>query len=214
MKLFVTKNWKVLTGLAVTSTIAYLLLKDKKEEEDKSGFLGSPTNKVVTMTLSNNTGSQQTQTLFNAFTDTNNPLVGVSISGSSLSEFNKSLLSEPIRINQIEVRATGANQSVQSQNIITKVCKDASGVSDTDFYNPYVSPNQFQSGITIVQPNNLVLNGVCFLQYPVEANTSVSLIFRYDVVQNKVVPEQKLVAAPVRVIGKHKNKRRRSWFRF
>ncbi len=210
MKSFITKNWKVLTGLAITSTVAYLLLKDKKEEEDKSGFLGSPTNKVVTMTLSNNTGSQQTQTLFNAFTDTNNPLVGVSISGSSLSEFNKSLLSEPIRINQIEVRATGANQSVQSQNIITKVCKDASGVSDTDFYNPYVSPNQFQSGITIVQPNNLVLNGVCSLQYPVEANTTVNLVFRYDVVQNKV-PEQKLVAVPVS--GKYKKKKRKFLFR-
>ncbi len=211
MTSFITKNWKVLTGLAVTSTIAYLLLKDKNEEEVQSGFLGSPNNKVVTMTLSNNTGSQQVQTLFNAFTDSSNPSVGVSISGSSLSEFNRSLLSEPIRINQIEVRATGANQSVQSQNIITKVCKDASGVSDTDFYNPYVSPNQFQSGITIVQPNNLVLNGVCFLQYPVEANTTVNLVFRYDVVQNKVVPEQKLVSAPV--LGKFKKKRKKFWFR-
>ncbi len=206
MTSFINKNWKVLTGLAITSTIAYLLLR-KKDEEDKSGFLGSPTNKVITMTLSNNTGSQQTQTLFNAFTDTNNPLVGVSISGSSLSEFNKSLLSEPIRVNQIEVRATGANQSVQSQNIITKTCKDASGVSDTDFYNPYVSPNQFQSGITIVQPNNLVLNGVCFLSYPVEANTTVNLVFRYDVVQDKVIPEQKIVSAPV--VGKFKKKKRR-----
>lgn len=213
MQSFITKNWKLLTGLAITSTIAYLLLRDKKnKEEDTSNFLGSPTNKVVSMTLTNNTASQQTQNLFNSFSGAVNPSVGVSIMGSSLSEFNNSLMSEPIKINQIEVKATGTNQSTQSQNTITKICKDASGVSDTDFYYPMLTPNQFQSGITIINPPNLILDGICSLQYPVEANTSVNLIFRYDVV-SKNIPVEKKEIAP-KIVGKniYKKKKKKSFF--
>lgn len=216
MKAFLGKNWKTILGTAIVGSMAYLLLKSKDEEQEN--FLGSPMNKVVNITLKNNTGTQQTQNLFNAFTDFVNPNVGTAIMGSSLSEFNKSLLSEPIRVNQIEVKATGANQTTQSQNTITKMCKDASGVSSTDFYYPMVSPNQYQGGITIVQPPNLILDGTCFLQYPVEANTTVNLILRYDVVgkQNNPLPTT-VTSAPteqVLVKVKPKKKKKKSFFRF
>jgi len=111
-----------------------------------------------------------------------------------------------------------ANQTTQSQNTITKMCKDASGVSSTDFYYPMVSPNQYQGGITIIQPPNLILDGTCFLQYPVEANTTVNLILRYDVVgkQSNPLPTT-FTSAPteqVFVKVKPKKKKKKSFFRF
>lgn len=215
MKAFLGKNWKIILGTALVGSLAYLLLKS--EDEEQASFLGSPMNKVVSITLRNNTASQQTQNLFNGFTNDMNPNVGTSIMGSSLSEFNKSLLSEPIQVTQIEVKASGANQSTQSQNTITKVCKDASGVSNTDFYYPMVSPNQFQSGITIVQPPNLILDGGCFLQYPVEANTTVNIILRYNVVskQSNALPNTTTSNdVPVQVKYKSKKKKKKSFFRF
>lgn len=216
MEAILGKNWKIILGTALAGSLAYLLLR-KKEDEEQENFLGSPMNKVVNITLKNNTATQQTQNLFNAFTDFTNPNVGTAIMGSSLSEFNKSLLSEPIRVNQIEVKATGANQSTQSQNTITKMCKDASGVSSTDFYYPMVSPNQFQSGITIVQPPNLILDGGCFLQYPVEANTTVNLILRYDVVGKQSAKLPTTTTSndiPVQVKYKSKKKKKKSFFWF
>jgi len=216
MEAFFVKNWKTILGTAIVGSLAYLLLK-KSEDEEQENFLGSPMNKVVNITLKNNTATQQTQNLFNGFTDAVNPNVGTSIMGSSLSEFNKSLLSEPIRVNQIEVKATGANQATQSQNTITKVCKDASGVSNTDFYYPMLSTGQFQSGITIVQPPNLILDGGCFLQYPVEANTTVNLILRYDVVgkQSGSLPNTTTSnVIPAKVQYVRKKKKKKSFFRF
>lgn len=215
MKAFFNKNWKTIVGTAIICSMAYLLLRKKEEEQEN--FLGSPMNKVVSITLKNNTATQQSQNLFNAFTDFTNPNVGTSIMGSSLSEFNKSLLSEPIKVNQIEVKATGANQATQSQNTITKVCKDASGVESTDFYYPMLSTSQFQSGITIVQPPNLILDGGCFLQYPVEANTTVNIILRYDVVtkqQNSLPTTTTSNVLPVQVRYKSKKKKNKSVFRF
>jgi len=216
MEAILGKNWKIILGTALAGSLAYLLLR-KKEDEEQENFLGSPMNKVVNITLKNNTATQQTQNLFNGFTDAVNPNVGTSIMGSSLSEFNKSLLSEPIRVNQIEVKATGANQATQSQNTITKVCKDASGVSNTDFYYPMLSTGQFQSGITIVQPPNLILDGGCFLQYPVEANTTVNLILRYDVVgkQSGSLPNTTTSnVIPAKVQYVRKKKKKKSFFRF
>lgn len=216
MEAILGKNWKIILGTALVGSLAYLLLR-KSEDEEQENFLGSPMNKVVSITLRNNTATQQSQNLFNGFTNDMNPNVGTSIMGSSLSEFNKSLLSEPIQVTQIEVKASGANQSTQSQNTITKVCKDASGVSNTDFYYPMVSPNQFQSGITIVQPPNLILDGGCFLQYPVEANTTVNVILRYNVVgkQSNALPTTTTSSdVPVQVKYVRKKKKRKSFFRF
>ena len=215
MKAFLGKNWKTILGTAIVGSLAYLLLR--KNEEEQENFLGSPMNKVVSITLKNNTATQQGQNLFNGFTNDMNPNVGTSIMGSSLSEFNKSLLSEPIKVNQIEVKATGANQATQSQNTITKVCKDASGVSSTDFYYPMLSTGQFQSGITIVQPPNLILDGECFLQYPVEANTTVTIILRYDVVGKQPASLPTTTTSnviPSQVKYKPKKKKKKSFFRF
>lgn len=216
MEAILGKNWKIIIGTAIAGSLAYLLLK-KSDDEEQENFLGTPNNKVVSITLKNNTSTQQSQNLFNGFTDAMNPNVGTSIMGSSLSEFNKSLLSEPIKVNQIEVKATGTNQATQSQNTITKVCKDASGVSNTDFYYPMLSTGQFQSGITIVQPPNLILDGTCFLQYPVEANTTVNIILRYDVVTKDSAPLPTTTTSnviPVKVKYKSKKKKKKSFFRF
>ncbi len=197
-------NWKLIIGAAAVGTLAYLLLKNKKSEK-KSEFLGSPIGKTVQFTLTNNTSTEQETTLFNSFTNSSNPNVGVQAPNSSLPEFNRSLLSEPIRINSIEVRANGTNASVQSQKPITKVCKDASGNSDTEFFYPMVSANQVQGGITTVQPSNLILDGTCFLKYPVAPNSVVTLVFNYDVVTKQ---------SPVAIIRNKKRRNRKSTFRF
>lgn len=187
MKSFLSKNWKTILGTAIVGSLAYILLKNKKEEET-SGFLGSPMGKVVQFTLVNNTAQEQETTLFNSFTNYSNPNVGVSSNNMSSSEFNRSLLSEPIKINNIEVRCNGANGFNQSQKVITKICKDASGVSNTEFYYPIVSPNQFQPNMTSVQPSNLILDGVCYLKYSIAPNTTVTLVFNYDVTSKNIPP--------------------------
>lgn len=213
MEKFITKNWKLVTATAVVGTIAYLLLR-KKGDEKTSSFLGSPFGKTVQFTLTNNTSTEQQTTLFDAFTDTSNPNVGIQPINMSNSQFNRSLLSEPIKINLIEVRATGVNATVQSQNLITKICKDASGTSNTEYYYPMVSPNQFQGGITTVAPNNLILDGTCYLQYSIAPNSVVTLVFRYDVTSKYVTPQVTTVntVAVKNKSTKHKKKKRFFFF--
>jgi hypothetical protein len=214
---FITNNWKLLSATAVVGTIAYLLLR-KKGDEKTSGFLGSPFGKTVQFTLTNNTNVEQQTTLFDAFTDTSNPNVGIQPINMSNSQFNRSLLSEPIKINVIEVRAnassTSTNATIQSQNVITKICKDASGTSNTEYYYPMVSPNQFQGGITTVTPNNLILDGTCYLQYSIAPHSVVTLVFRYDVTSKYVTPQATTVdtVAVKNKSTKHKKKKRFFFF--
>lgn len=211
MKSFLSKNWKTILGTAIVGSLAYILLKNKKEE-GTSGFLGSPIGKVVQFTLVNNTAQEQETTLFNSFTNYSNPNVGVSSNNMSSSEFNRSLLSEPIKINNIEVRCNGANGFNQSQKVITKICKDASGVSNTEFYYPMVSPNQFQPNMTSVQPANLILDGVCYLKYSIAPNTTVTLVFNYDVTSKNITP---MVISNVHLEkNKPKRKKKKSFFRW
>lgn len=143
--------------------------------EKKSNFLGSPLGKVVSFTITNTSNSTENVTLFNSYqTAFSNPKISIT---PSISEFNRFIATEPKKVTSIEIR-TQHNQ--QANAPITVMCKDASGLMNSSYLYPLISAFQSQKGITTVQPQNLVLDGTCYLVYPVGANQTVTLLLRYD----------------------------------
>lgn len=185
-----TKN--ILITLAAIGGISYLIslaVKNRKKaniasKQGNSNLVDDMLDKMgkattAQFTLINNTSMPQDISLFNAF-DLKPSNRNIQIN-PSMGFFNKTLLNEPKKINKIKVMVnSGAFAQAQATQVMTKYCKDANGDSSTENYYPMVGINQFQSNMTEIQPNNLILDGTCVLNYTVQPNTTVTLIFDYQ----------------------------------
>lgn len=171
------KALKWIGGLIGGAILVGLIIKSRKGKTDEktSNFIGSPYGQKIQFTMMNNTKTTQVVTLFNAYVNIPNPSVGIT---PSITEFNRTLLNEPKKINSIEIRAM--NNSAQAQTIITKICKDASGNAEQENYYPMISAYQVNQGMTTVQPQNLILDGVCYLKYAIAPSTTVTMVLDYD----------------------------------
>lgn len=185
-----TKNILLISGAVLGTALLYLAYKKYKGEK-KSNLVdemlenfGKPTSQF---TITNSSSLPQNVTLFDAFNNLNNPFgtdaTGVPPSVSinpSITFFNQTLLTEPKKIKKIKIMVnSGAFAQAQATQIITKVCKDASGNSATENYMPMISTTQYQGGMTEIQPDNLILDGTCVLNYTIQPNTTVTLILDY-----------------------------------
>ena len=168
----------------------FIVKKTTKKPEQKSGFLGSPFGKRVMFTLTNSTKDAQVVPLFNSFSNIQNPNVGIS---PSISEFNRSLSGEPKILKLIEI--SSPNNKTQVQKPIQVYCKDASGEIKSSNLYPMVSSYQVATDMTSVQPQNLVLDGGCYINYTVDPGQTVVLTFHYDL-EKTPVQELKSRAAP------------------
>jgi hypothetical protein len=169
------KDWIILGGLAGIGFLYWKLVSGKKIIDKKSSFNGSVFGQRVMFTLSNTTNETQVVPLFNSYSNIQNSKVNIT---PSISEFNRTLLNEPKKVTMIEVRASG-NQK-QAQEPISIQCKDASGeFKGTNLY-PFVSPFQKALDMTSVQPNNLILNGQCYINYTIFPSQTVVIIVHYE----------------------------------
>lgn len=168
-------NWKWIAG-AVGVVVLYRLLRKKKvATEQKSSFIGSPFGKRVLFTLTNNTNKAQVVPLFNAYSNIQNPSVGIM---PSISEFNRTLTNEPKIVKAIEIKAMGSQ--AQATKPIQVMCKDASGEFKSSLLYPMVSAYQVAQDMTTVTPNNLILTGVCYINYTLNPHQVVTITVHYD----------------------------------
>ena len=171
---------RALGFLAVVGVIIYIATRKKKaptvtkEVVEKSNFTGNKLGTRVLFTLTNNTDKEQDVPLFNAWSNIQNPDVGIN---PSMAEFNRTLLTNAKTVSMIEIKANN-NQS-QAQMPITKYCKDASGEIKQENYNPMVSVYQKATDMTSVQPKDLTLDGSCYLQYKLLPKTTVVMTINY-----------------------------------
>lgn len=171
---------RALGFLAVVGVIIYIATRKKKaptvtkEVVEKSSFTGNKLGTRVLFTLTNNTDKEQDVPLFNAWSNIQNPDVGIN---PSMAEFNRTLLTNAKTVSMIEIKANN-NQS-QAQMPITKYCKDASGEIKQENYNPMVSVYQKATDMTSVQPKDLTLDGSCYLQYKLLPKTTVVMTINY-----------------------------------
>ncbi len=169
------KELIILGGLLGLLILYRKIIKSKTKKENKSSFVGSPFGKRVMFTLKNSTDSNQVVPIFNAYSNIQNPNVSIS---PSISEFNRTLLNEPKKIKTIEIRATGSKS--QAEKPIQIQCKDASGEFKGKLIYPMISTNQVSRDITTVQPKKFIASGECYLNYTVEPNQTVILVFHYE----------------------------------
>lgn len=181
-----TKNILITIGtvIGVSLLVRYAMKKRKPNNENKSNLVDDMLDKMgkattAQFTLSNNTSVQQDVSLFNAFNLVpNNREVQIK---PSMGFFNRTLLNEPKKVKKIKVIVNkGAFAQAQATQGITKLCKDANGNMASENYFPMVGINQFQSNMTEIEPNNLILDGTCVLNYTLQPNTVVTLIFDYE----------------------------------
>lgn len=128
-------------------------------------------------TIVNNSGVIKNIKLFNIYD--NNNVEGITTK-PSMKFFNNTLINNPKKIKEIRINANGIYAQIQATQIITKICKEANGDSTTESYNPMVATNQYQGGMTSIKPNNLILDGICYLEYQIQPNTTVTLIVDYE----------------------------------
>lgn len=169
------RNAGIVAGVGL---LYWLLIRKKKGSESKSNFNGSGFGKRVMFTLTNKTKEAQVVPLFNAYSNIQNPNVSIT---PSISEFNRTLLSEPKLVKMIEIRATGSRQ--QAEKPIQIYCKDASGEMKSSNLYPMVSPFQKALDMTSVQPNNFTIDGSCYMNYTVDPSQTVILVVHYDLVK-------------------------------
>lgn len=186
---FFKNNWGYVLAASALTFAAYHIFKkpkpdDKKQaDEPKSGFSGVQTeSSLVHFTITNNTNQEQKFTLFKAFSNFNNPNVGIIATNASINFFNNTLLNEPKLVKAIEIISNSPNAQSQVTRVITKRCKDASGNADSVPYIPMVSTAQFQGNMTVVTPENLILDGICYLEYTINPNTIVTMNMIYDTI--------------------------------
>ncbi len=169
------KDYYILGGLVAIGFLYYKLIKGKTKKDKTSSFNGAPFGQRVMFTLSNKTNSPQSVPLFNAYSNVQNSNVSIT---PSIAEFNRTLLNEPKLLQMIEIRASG-NQK-QAEQPIKINCKDASGEFKGTFLYPMVSVYQKALDMTSVTPNNLILNGTCYLGYTLAPKQTVVMIFHYQ----------------------------------
>jgi hypothetical protein len=176
-ELFAIYGAIAVAALFVTGLIIYR--KNKKElqsnlVDDMLDNFGKPS--LTQFVFTNSSSNPQSITLFDSY----NTGAGRAMKNSNLDFFNKTLLNEPKKVKSINITANGTNAASQINQMITKVCKDASGNSSTENYVPMISTMQVQANMTSVQPDNLVLDGECFLDYVVQPKTTVIINLDYD----------------------------------
>lgn len=174
--------YRILAIIGVVGVVFFLLRKKKpnKKGETTSNFVGKGLGTRVMFTITNNTNQEQDVPLFNAWTNVNNPNVGIN---PSMAEFNRTLLTNAKQVTAIEIRAN--NNQTQAQMPIIKYCKDASGEIKQENYNPLVSVYQKATDMTSVQPNDLTLDGSCYLQYKLLPKTTVIMTIHYNKMKNE-----------------------------
>jgi LPXTG-motif cell wall-anchored protein len=193
-----------LLGIGALIGISALIKRNRKKKEGFSEFLGGTQGKVAQFILTNNTNSVQKLNLFDSWGGFNNPNVGIN---PSMGFFNRSLSSDPKFVNYFMISANTAQTTSpdgtvqtpppsQATKPIMKICKDASGNASTEVYYPMVSAFQVRGEMTVVQPNNLFLDGTCFLQYELNPKTTVNFTINYisksDLDKIKAEQEKKL----------------------
>jgi hypothetical protein len=179
-----TKN--ILIAIAsivgVSLLMKYAIKKRNEANENKSNLvddmidkMGKPINQF---TITNNGKVAQTISLFNIY-KLNQNQNEISIN-PSMKFFNTTLLNDPKKVLSIKI-LVNRSPFAQSQatEIITKVCKDASGNGSTENYYPMVNVNQFQGNMTEVTPEDLILDGICYLDYTIQPDTTVTMIIEY-----------------------------------
>jgi hypothetical protein len=168
--------------IGVSLLIKYAIKKRNEAAENKSNLvddmldkMGKPINQF---TITNNSKVAQTISLFNIY-KLNQDNREISIN-PSMKFFNTTLLNDPKKVLSIKI-LVNRSPFAQSQatEIITKVCKDASGNGSTENYYPMVSVNQFQGNMTEVKPEDLILDGICYLDYTIQPETTVTMIIEY-----------------------------------
>ena len=170
------KDYYILGGLVAVGFLYWKLIKGNSTKKNKSSsFNGAPFGQRVMFTLSNKTDKVQSVPLFNAYSNIQNSNVSIT---PSIAEFNRTLLNEPKLLQMIEIRASG-NQK-QAEQPIQVNCKDASGEFKGTYLNPMVSVYQKALDMTSVKPNNLILNGQCYLGYTLAPKQTVMMIFHYQ----------------------------------
>lgn len=152
----------------------------KPSDEEKSNLvdemlenMGKP---QAQFTITNKSNSIKTIKLF----DINSHNVQEVTITPSMRFFNNTLMNDPKKVKEIRINANGAYAQIQATQVITKICKDANGDESIESYNPIVATTQYQGGMTAIQPNNLILDGICHLEYQIQPNTTVTLIVDYQ----------------------------------
>jgi hypothetical protein len=181
-----TKNNKILLacGVVLAATLVVIGVKKyrkNKEQEDKSNFVEDMLDNFGKASLTqfafkNNSSNAVQIRLFDTYGGGNYS----SLSNTNLPYFNQTLPREPKKVKTIKVIANGVNAVSQTNQMFVKTCKDASGNSATEEYIPMMSTMQFQSKMTEIRPNNLILDGTCFLDYVIQPKTTVTIIIDYD----------------------------------
>lgn len=174
-------NLLIIGGVVLSAIIIHRVSKRKRlEKESKSDFIGSPFGQTVQFTISNNSPSQSTATLFDAFNVRKGS--GISIS-PDIGFFNRNLIAEPIQIKNIQIRSVSGNNNIDSPILVQTI--EANGEQKDTYLNPMVSPFQKQGNIVTVEPSNLILTGNTTLNFSMNPNSSISVIFTYDIVSSR-----------------------------
>lgn len=168
--------------VGISLLIKYAIKKRNEAAEKKSNLvddmldkMGKPINQF---TITNKGKVSQTISLFNIY-KLNQNHNEISIN-PSMKFFNTTLLNDPKKVLSIKIRVNNSPYAqTQATEVITKVCKDATGNSSTENYYPMVSVNQFQGNMTEVNPEDLILDGICYLDYTIQPETTVTMIIEY-----------------------------------
>jgi len=181
-----TKNEKILAvcGAFLAATLVFIGVRKyrkNKEEENKSNLVEEMIDNFGKASLTQfafkNSSLNPVQIrLFDTYGGGNYS----SLSNTNLPYFNQTLPREPKKVKTIKVIANGVNAVAQTNQMFVKTCKDATGNSATEEYIPMMSTMQFQSKMTEIRPNNLILDGTCFLDYVIQPKTTATIILDYD----------------------------------
>jgi len=150
----------------------YKLYRKPKEGGETSSADGVKTTSFVT----NGTGINQTQYLFDNLSNQSNADVTIS---PSIGFFNRELGNKPKKLIKLEFRNVGNIATNQQEAPFQMSCNDASGQASSTPYTPMVAINQFQAGMTSVDFGDKILDGSCYMAYTMYPNSKVMIVVHY-----------------------------------
>ena len=169
----------VVAGAAFVSyAIArFFLDKTGKQSESASNASGEGMN-AVSFTATNASMATARLTLFDSYDINGTKNQGLTVSQNA-PFFARDIATRPKTLKVIEIRS-GANQT-QASAPFRWVCRDANGDESASSVMPTVSPMQAQPNITGVSfGKGAVIDGHCYMDYPVAPNTSVTITAFYN----------------------------------